>query len=59
MRQVGSYLGYTGRAANVIAKAALDPFRNSRKLLNGRLNAPHLAIRLPNADRPSFATPEI
>jgi hypothetical protein len=25
MQQVGGYLGYTGRAANVIAKAALDP----------------------------------
>jgi hypothetical protein len=28
-RQVGSYLGYTGRAANVIARAALDPERKS------------------------------
>jgi hypothetical protein len=27
--KVGRYLGYTGRAANVIAKAAFDPFRNS------------------------------
>jgi len=26
-QQVGSCLGYTGRAANVIAKAALDPGR--------------------------------
>jgi hypothetical protein len=25
MQQIGGYLGYTGRAANVIAKAALDP----------------------------------
>ena len=27
MQQVGGYLGYTGRAANVIAKAALDPIQ--------------------------------
>jgi hypothetical protein len=25
LQQVGSYLGYTGRAPNVIAKAAFDP----------------------------------
>src|SRR6266481_8105677 len=30
LQQVGSYLGYTGRDANVVAKAALDPFRRSR-----------------------------
>jgi hypothetical protein len=29
LQQVGSYLGYTGRAANVIAKAALDPKETS------------------------------
>jgi hypothetical protein len=28
-RQVGSYLGYTGRAANVAATAAPDPERTS------------------------------
>jgi len=25
LQQVGSYLGYTGRDANVVAKATLDP----------------------------------
>jgi hypothetical protein len=30
MQQVGSYLGYTGRDANVSAEAALDPCRKSR-----------------------------
>jgi hypothetical protein len=25
LQQVGSYLGYTGRDPNVVAKAALDP----------------------------------
>jgi hypothetical protein len=30
MRQVGSYLGNTGRTANVVAKAALDPTRPSQ-----------------------------
>jgi hypothetical protein len=29
MRQVGSYLGYTGRAANFVATAAFDPKRSS------------------------------
>ena len=27
MQQVGSYLGYTGRDANVVAEAAFDPQR--------------------------------
>src|SRR6266478_6688849 len=27
LQQVGSYLGYTGRDPNVVAKAALDPWR--------------------------------
>jgi hypothetical protein len=27
LQQVGSYLGYTGRDANVVAEAALDPNR--------------------------------
>jgi hypothetical protein len=30
IQQVGGYLGYTGRRANVFAKAAHDPSRNSR-----------------------------
>jgi hypothetical protein len=30
LQQVGSYPGYTGRDANVVAKAAFDPERKSR-----------------------------
>jgi len=44
VRQVGSYLGYTGRSADVVARAALDPEQNSTR--------PHLKRTLP---RPRLA----
>src|SRR5258707_14574923 len=42
LQQVGSYPGYTGRDANVVATAALDPLRKSRprkKVVTSRLLA--------------------
>jgi hypothetical protein len=35
LQEIGSYLGYTGRAANVIASAALDP---NRKCVMGKFS---------------------
>jgi hypothetical protein len=40
MQQVGGYLGYTGRAADVIAKAALDPQRSFEDLRQVIVNLP-------------------
>jgi hypothetical protein len=34
LQQVGSYLGYTGRGANALGKAARDPFATSAALWN-------------------------
>ena len=28
LQQLGSYMGYNGRDADILAKAAVDPFRN-------------------------------
>src|SRR5712692_10047860 len=49
-QQVGSYLGYTGRDPNVVAKAALDPFRKSRRL--GPFANAVATWRLPHAAFP-------
>jgi hypothetical protein len=54
LQQVGSYLGYTGRAANIVAEAAPDPKRSclldavrGEKQANGGCVAAHETALAP------------
>jgi hypothetical protein len=45
LQQVGSYLGYTGRDVNVVAKAALDPIRTLVQMLRCKQQSYNLCPR--------------
>jgi len=38
LQQVGSYLGYTGREADVVATAAYDPSRTKQRFISHHQN---------------------